>query len=135
MVEVECGTDFAARTEEFKTFVHNLAMHIAAMKPSWISPEDAPWDAADDEEIDSSRYLLLQPSIKDGSQTIAELLAELSDRIGEPCAIKRFARWEIGEEVQPEPSQPLDKPRGPMVATAAIILLGLVVTFCLMLCV
>ena len=134
MVEVECGTDFAARTSEFKEFAHDLAMHIAAMKPSWVSPEDAPWDAKDDEEIDSSRYLLLQPFIRDASRTIGDLLAELSDRIGEPVAIRRFERWEVGEEIQEEPPQPLDKPRGPTVAFAVVILLGLATCFGLMLC-
>jgi elongation factor Ts len=135
LVEVECGTDFAARTDEFKTFTHDLAMHIAALKPSWVSPEDAPWDAMGDEEIDSVRYLLLQPFIKDASRTIGDLLAELSDRIGEPCVIKRFVRWEVGEEVPSELPQPLDKPKGPMVATAVVILLAMAATFGLMLCV
>jgi len=134
MVEVECGTDFAARTDEFKTFAHDLAMHIAAMAPSWVSPEDAPWNTSGDEEIDSSRYLLLQPFIRDGSKSIGDLLAELSDRIGEPVAIRRFARWEVGEEIPPEETQPLDKPRGPLVAAAVVILLALAATFFLMLC-
>lgn len=135
MVEVECGTDFAARTEEFKTFVHDLAMHVAALNPSWISPEDVPWNASGDEEIDSSRYLLLQPFIKDGSKTIGDLLAELSDKIGEPCVVRRFARWEVGEEIQPEEAQPLDKPRGPMTAIAVLILLAMAASLGLMLCV
>lgn len=134
LVEVECGTDFAAKTDEFKTFTHDLAMDIAALKPSWVSPEDTPWDAAGDEEIDNVRYLLLQPFIKDASRTIGDLLAELSNRIGEPCVIRRFVRWEVGEEVQLELPQPLDKPRGPIVATAVVILLAMVATFCLMLC-
>lgn len=134
MVEVECGTDFAARTEEFKAFAHDLAMHVAAMKPSWISPEDVPWDAADDEEIDSSRYLLLQPFIKDAGRTIGELLAELSDRIGEPVAIRRFERWEVGEEIPGELPQPLNKPRGPMVAAAVVLLMALAACLGLMVC-
>jgi elongation factor Ts len=135
MVEVECGTDFAARTDEFRTFVHDLAMHVAALKPSWISPEDVPWNTSEDEEVDSSRYLILQPFIKDGSKSIGDLLAELSARIGEPVAIRRFVRWEVGEEIPPEMTQPLDKPRGPMVAAAVVILLALAATFFLMLCV
>lgn len=135
LVEVECGTDFAARTGEFRTFTHDLAMHIAAMKPSWVSPEDVSWDAkGDDGEIDSARYLLLQPFIKDATRTIGDLLAELSDRIGEPVAIRRFVRWEVGEDIRPEQPQPLDRPRGPMVAFAVVILLALAATFGLMLC-
>lgn len=135
LVEVECGTDFAARTVEFKTFVHDLAMHVAALAPLWISPEDAQWNTSgDDDEIDSSRYLLLQPFIKDGSKSIGDLLAELSDRIREPVAIRRFVRWEVGEEITLEEAQPLDKPRGPMIAAAVVILLALAATFGLMLC-
>lgn len=134
LVEVECGTDFAARTEEFKTFAHDIAMHIAALKPLWISPEDVPWDTKDDEEVDSARYLVLQPFIKDPSRTIGELLAELSNRIGEPVAIRRFVRWDIGEEIPSELPQPLDKPKGPIVAAAVVILMAMATTFFLMLC-
>jgi len=134
LVEVACGTDFAAKTDEFKTFVHDLAMHIAAMKPSWISPEDAPWNTPGDEEIDSSRYLILQPFIKDGGLTIGDLLTELSDRIGEPCVIKRFIRWDVGDEITPEEAQPLDKPKGLMIVGAVMILLAMAATFFLMLC-
>jgi elongation factor Ts len=137
MVEVECGTDFAAKTDEFRTFVHDLAMHIAALKPSWVSPEDVTWNTTQDgdEEVDSVRYLVLQPFIKDGSKSIGDLLVELSARIGEPVSIRRFARWEIGEEIPPETTQPLDKPKGPMVAAAVVILLAIGATLFLMLCV
>jgi hypothetical protein len=105
------------------------------MKPSWISPEDAGWDSGEDGEIDTMRYLLLQPFIKDASRTIGELLSDLSDRLGEPCSIRRFVRWEAGEEPEPEPvPQPLDKPRGPMVAAAVLILAVLAAAFGLMVC-
>jgi elongation factor Ts len=135
LVEVVCGTDFAARTEEFKAFAHDLAMHVAAMSPTWISPEDAPWDGQKDGEADTARYLLLQPSVRDPSRSIGDQLAELSDRIGEPCAIRRFVRWEAGEEIAlEEPAQPLDKPRGLLAALAAVILLAIAATFGLMLC-
>jgi len=125
LVEVSCGTDFAARTDEFKTFVHDLAMHIAAMNPLWISPIEAPWDSGDG-DVDDSRYLITQPFIKDGSRTIGDLLVELSERMREPCAIRRFVRWEVGEELpEPKPQQ-LPKQRGPVVA-AAVVLLSIVV--------
>jgi hypothetical protein len=104
------------------------------MKPSWISPEDAPWNTPGDEEIDSSRYLILQPFIKDGCLTIGDLLTELSDRIGEPCVIKRFIRWDVGDEITPEEAQPLDKPKGLMIVGAVMILLAMAATFFLMLC-
>jgi elongation factor Ts len=136
LVEVECTTDFAARTTEFRTFAHDLAMHVAALKPSWVSPEDAPWEegSEDGEQIDSNRYLLLQPFIKDAGRTIGDLLAELSDRIGEPVAIRRFVRWEVGEDVPQDAAQPLQKPRGPLIAGAVMILLALAATIGLMLC-
>jgi len=134
MVEVECGTDFAARTDEFKTFVHDLAIHIAAMKPSWVSPEDVPWEDSGSGEIDSARYLLLQPFIKDPSRTIGELLTELSDRIGEPCIVRRFVRWEAGEEIPEETSQPLEKSKGIKIAFSVIILLALVASLILGFC-
>jgi len=106
LVEVECGTDFAARTVEFKTFVHDLAIHIAALKPSLVSPENVPWEGQD-----KARYLLLQSFVKDASRTVGDLLAELSDRIGEPVVIKRFVRWEVGEDVQAESQPQLEKVR------------------------
>jgi elongation factor Ts len=133
MVEVACGTDFAARTSEFKAFAHDLAMHIAAMAPLWVSPAEAPWDSGGD-GIDDSRYLLTQPFIKDGSVTIGDLVAELSDRIGEPVAIRRFVRWEVGEGVpEPEP-QPLAKPNSPKVAGAVLLLAAIAAALVAMLC-
>lgn len=99
MVEVLCDTDFAARTEEFKSFAHDLALHIAAENPEWRALADiAPIDfAAMDQDTLSRRCLLTQPHVKDPSHTVGELLNELSAKLGENCHIGRFQRWEVAD--------------------------------------
>src|SRR5881398_3200326 len=78
LVEVNCESDFVARNEEFKAFVHDLAMQIAAHAPKYVSrPEDT--NGADDEYA----ALLSQPFIKNPSQTIQDLLTEKIAKIGE----------------------------------------------------
>lgn len=80
MVEVNCETDFVALNSEFKTFVHDLALHIASMNPS---------------DVDD---LLNQPFFKDEGVTIRQVLDELVGKIGENIQIKRFCRYELGQE-------------------------------------
>jgi elongation factor Ts len=80
MVEVNCETDFVARNDDFKQFVKDLTLHIASMKP------------ADMDE------LMAQPFFSDDSVTIRELLDRMVGKIGENIQIKRFARFELGEE-------------------------------------
>ena len=80
MVEVNCETDFVARNEEFKAFVHDLALHVASMNPTDL--ED----------------LLNQPFFKDDSATVRQLVEQLVGKIGENIQIKRFARYELGAE-------------------------------------
>mgnify|MGYP000673609788 CR=1 FL=1 len=93
LVEVGCETDFVAKNEEFRTFVSDLAMQIAATNPKVVSREEAEESGkVADEEI-----LLLQPFIKDQDKTIGELLTEKIAKIGENIQIKRFARFEVGE--------------------------------------
>ena len=103
MVELLCDTDFAARTDELKTFAHNLAMHIAAEKPKWVELSDIqPLDFACMPKEDlECRCLLTQPYIRDHTRTVGELLNELSAKTGETCRVGRFKRWEVGS---PEPS-------------------------------
>lgn len=123
LVEVLSETDFVAKNEEFKSFVHDLALHIAGANPKYISKEEIP-----SEEIDKERKILLeqvatdkkpaeivekiingklekyysetcllnQPFIKDQEITIADLLASKIQKIGENIIISRFARFEIG---------------------------------------
>ncbi|MDD5127951.1 MAG: translation elongation factor Ts [Dehalococcoidales bacterium] len=96
MVEVNCETDFVARTDEFKVLAHFLAMQVAALAPKYISQEDIPADAKDvDPQADC---LLLQPFIKDPTKTVKDLIVETIARTGENIKIGRFARFELGSQ-------------------------------------
>jgi len=79
MVEINCETDFVARNEDFKTFVHDVALQIAAMKP---------------ENVDE---LLKKEFFRDPSLTIQDLLTQAIAKIGENIRINRFSRFELGE--------------------------------------
>ena len=93
LVEVNCETDFVARTPEFKELAHNLAMQIAAMPPQYISAEEVPTGA----EIEvQAACLLLQPFIRDTTRTVQEVIAETIGKTGENIKIRRFARFELG---------------------------------------
>lgn len=79
VVEINCETDFVARSDDFIKFSKDVAMHIAAMNP------------------DNVESLLAQPYVRDASKTIKDLLNELVAKIGENTIIGRFARYKIGE--------------------------------------
>jgi len=93
MVEINCETDFTARTDEFKALAHNLAMQVAAMPPQFISADDAP--AHDIEEAETA-CLLHQPYIKDPSKTVQDIITETIAKVGENIKVSRFARFELG---------------------------------------
>ena len=126
LLEVNCETDFVARGDVFKAFAHDVAMHIAAASPAWVSREDVPQAAVDTEiEIYSAQaktsgkpeaviqkiaegklskwysevVLLEQPFVKDPDKTIDDLRRELVGKIGENVEISRFARFRVGDEV------------------------------------
>jgi len=126
LVEVNCETDFVARTEEFAALVRDLAMHIAASNPVYISREDVPEDVRGREEdiyreqareagkpdkvLDkiakgkmekyySDVCLLEQRFIKNPDITIEELVKEMIAKIGENIAVRRFCRLQVGEEL------------------------------------
>jgi elongation factor Ts len=92
MVEVNCETDFVARTDQFKEMAHSLAMQIAAMAPVCISKEDAPAG----EEVKDENILLLQPYIKDPTKLIKDVVAETIAKTGENIKVRRFIRFELG---------------------------------------
>ena len=95
MVEVNCETDFVARTDEFKELAHHLAMQVAAMPPQFISPETAP----EGTDIDPNEAcLLLQPYIKDLNMTVQDVINETIAKVGENIKVSRFARFELGEQ-------------------------------------
>ena len=95
MIEVNCETDFVARTEEFKGLAHNLAMQVAAMNPQFISEDEVPEEA--DIEPQAS-CLLLQPYIKDNSKTVQDIIIETIARLGENIKVGRFAKFELGRD-------------------------------------
>jgi elongation factor Ts len=126
LVEVNCETDFVALNEDFRAFVHDVAMHIAAANPVWVSREDVPDEAKTSESESYSAQarqsgkpeavvqkiaegrlnkwfsevvLLEQEFVKEPEKSIDDLRRELVGRIGENIEIRRFARFRVGDEV------------------------------------
>ena len=124
MVEVNCETDFVARSESFRAFAHDVSLQIAAASPGWVNADDIPQDVLDHEaEIARNRaieegkpenildrivegrikkfkeesVLMLQPFIKNEDISIEQYLHETIAAIGENIVIRRFVRWEVGE--------------------------------------
>ena len=124
LVEVNCETDFVARSEDFQEFAKNISMHIAASNPLGIQAEDVPEDVVNKEKeiyraqalemgkpenviekivegklkkFFTDNCLMNQPYVKDPDKTISDLLTELIGKIGENITIKRFVRFQIGE--------------------------------------
>ena len=94
MIEVNCETDFVARTDVFKELAHNLAMQVAAMCPQFISEKDIPEDA-EVEDVETA-CLLKQAYIKDPVMTIQDVVVEAIAKLGENIRISRFTRFELG---------------------------------------
>lgn len=97
MVEVNCETDFVARTDEFKELAHNLAMQVTALCPRYVSSEEIP-EGTDIEPQEAC--LLLQPYIKAPDMTIQDIITEMIAKVGENIKVNRFARFEIGEQLE-----------------------------------
>ena len=95
IVELNCETDFVARTDDFKELAHNIALQVAAMDPQAIDDE-RPLDDLD--TSDGEPRLLHQPFVKDSSQTIGNLLTDTVAKVGENIVIRRFVRYGLGEE-------------------------------------
>jgi elongation factor Ts len=125
LVEVNCETDFVAKTAEFRSLAKEVSLHIASAKPQWISREDVPEEVIQGERKVYEAWareqgrpeqalakivegklgaffkdwvLLDQPFVKDDSKSVAELVDEVSAKVGEKVAVRRFARFELGEE-------------------------------------
>jgi len=97
VIEVNCETDFVARTEAFKELAHNLAMQVAALAPMCINQEDVP----DDMNIDpQTASLLTQPYIRDTTLTVQDVINETIAKTGENIRVRRFTRFELGEEIK-----------------------------------
>jgi elongation factor Ts len=124
LVEVNCESDFVARTEDFKTLVHDIAMHIAATDPRYIRKEDVSADAFEKEkdiyraqaaqtgkpapviekivEGKMGKFyeevcLYEQPFIKDQTMTVHQLIATVVGKLGENLSVRRFARFKVGD--------------------------------------
>ena len=94
IVEVNCETDFVARTDDFKGLAHSIAMQVAAMDPSHIDDNDKPNES---DSTPDEKCLTKQIFIKDPSMTISELINEASGKLGEKIQIRRFVRYALGE--------------------------------------
>jgi elongation factor Ts len=93
LVEVNCETDFVAKTQEFQQLARDIAMQVAAMQPLVVeASQRTPEMEGSDEEV----VLLAQPFIKDGSRTIGDLVKDAIARTGENIRVARFSRFELG---------------------------------------
>jgi elongation factor Ts len=93
LVELNCQTDFVARTDGFRALAHDLAMQVAATNPQHIAPEELPAGSdGDPEEL----CLLVQPFIRDPSRTIQDLINDTIAKTGENIRVRRFARFHLG---------------------------------------
>jgi elongation factor Ts len=105
MVEINCETDFVARTPDFQALAHDVAMQIAAMNPQYVSKDEIPDDvlAEKTEQLGSKEVaikqlaLLEQEFIKDGSKTIEDVIKDGIAKLGENIIVRRFSRFELGE--------------------------------------
>ena len=127
LVEVNCESDFVARTDQFAALVKEIAMHIAAADPKYVRREDVPAEALDKEreiyraqfaqsgkpasvidkivegKLDSyySQVVLLdQPSIRDAAVKVSQIVAEATAKMGENITVSRFARFKVGEQAE-----------------------------------
>lgn len=102
LVEVNCESDFVARNEDFTRFTKDIAMQIAAANPKYLKKEDVPAEVLTKterkEEFIKAHCLLEQSFIKDPSLVIKDYLTSLVGKIGENIVIRRFVRFQIGEE-------------------------------------
>jgi len=127
LVEVNCETDFVARTDEFQALARSLAMHIAAEQPRWVRPEDVPESILEQEKevyrslalkegkpekvvnkiiegrlakFHSEVCLLEQPYVRDDQKAVRDVVKEAAAHLGENIIVRRFVRYQMGEESQ-----------------------------------
>jgi elongation factor Ts len=124
LVELNSETDFVARTDAFQQLARDIALHVASADPIVINPEDIPADLLDRErriaeeqvaqegkpeavrakivegklkKFVAERTLVEQPYVKDEAKTVGQLIKEVSGKVGEAIAVRRFSRFKIGE--------------------------------------
>lgn len=93
LIELDCETDFVARTDEFKELAHEMAMQVAALAPRFISPEEIPEGSEAKPEV---TCLLLQPYIRNPEMTVKDVIVQMVAKFDENIRVSRFARFEIG---------------------------------------
>jgi elongation factor Ts len=124
LVEINCETDFVARNERFRELVRDVAMHIAAMSPQYLDREAVPADVLAEVKVELEKTvppgkpanvvekilegklhkwfeehtLLEQPFVKDDAQTVGELVKSVSGVLGEKIAVRRYAKFGLGED-------------------------------------
>ncbi|HHY38059.1 MAG TPA: translation elongation factor Ts [Clostridia bacterium] len=125
LVELDCETDFVARTDEFKNLAHELAMQVAALNPSYVSRDDVPQSVIEKEreilraqakeegrpekvlekivegrlaKFYETACLLEQPYIRNQDVKVKDLINEVIAKVGENIVVRRFVRFEVGEE-------------------------------------
>ena len=94
MVELNCETDFVARTDEFGILGQNIAMQVAAMNPIYLDRASIPEDV---EDVKDEELLNEQEYIRDSSMKITDLVKESIGKLGENIRIRRFSRFELGD--------------------------------------
>jgi elongation factor Ts len=126
LVEVNCETDFVAKTDEFRRLARDVALHVASAMPQWLVQEDVPEDILETERriyeaearqagkpdnvierivegklqsFFKTTVLVDQPFVKEPDRTIQQLLDEVSSKVGERVAVRRFVRYKLGEEI------------------------------------
>jgi len=143
LVELNCETDFVAKTDEFKALAHDIAMHIAAARPTYVSREEVdPKELAHEREILTAEALnepkpkpmhiiekmvdgriekyfkdvclMEQPFVKNPDITITDLINEKIAKIGEKISIRRFVRYEMGEGLQKKEDNFVEEVMGQM---------------------
>ena len=124
LVEVNCETDFVARTDDFQNLARDLAMHVASARPLAVTPEEIPADVVEREraifeaqvaesgkpeqvrpkivegklkKFYQENVLLRQPYVKDDKMTVGDLVTGVSSKVGENIVVRRFVRYELGE--------------------------------------
>lgn len=124
LVELNCETDFVARTEDFQQLARDIALHVASADPIAVTPEEVPAELLDRERriaeeqvaqegkpenirnkiVDgklkkfvAERTLVEQPFVRDDKKTVGQLMKEASGKLGEVISVRRFARFKIGE--------------------------------------
>ena len=97
LIEVNCETDFVARTSDFSQFLKDLALHVAAMAPKYVTAEDLPAGTTLSDDERKAQVLLEQPFVKDPGTTVGDMLKALIAKTGENVVIKRCIRFGLGE--------------------------------------